>query len=76
MFELCEKEVMASQMSPVWRTERSFSCQYGCKREGKEGRNVRTEEDILVHLDNDCPLQKINYAYFDHGIERNLRGDI
>ena len=42
-------------------------CPNGCSREGEDGVREVKRKDIPVHLDNHCPLQKVQCPYWDHG---------
>ena len=69
MCEFCEGKVKASEMNPHLEDCEEFPlrCPNGCLREGEDGVREVKRKDIPVHLDNHCPLQKVQCPYWDHG---------
>ena len=67
--EFCEGKVKASEMNPHLEdcAEFPLRCPNGCLREGEDGVREMKRKDIPVHLDNHCPLQKVQCPYWDHG---------
>ena len=59
----------ASEMNPHLEDCEEFllHCPNGCSREGEDGVREVKRKDISVHLDNHCPLQKVQCLYWDHG---------
>ena len=47
-------------------------CPNGCSKEGEKGLRELKRKDIPVHLDNHCPLQKVQCAYWEHGCREEL----
>ena len=67
--EFCEGKVKASEMNPHLEDCEEFplDCPNGCSREGEDGVREVKRKDIPVHLDNHCPLQKVQCPYWDDG---------
>ena len=72
--EFCEGKVKASEMNPHLEDCEEFAvrCPNGCSREGENGVREVKRRDILVHLDNHCPLQKVQCSYWDHGCREEM----
>ena len=72
--EFCEGKVKASEMNPHLEDCEEFplDCPNGCSREGEDGVREVKRKDIPVHLDNHCPLQKLQCPYWDHGCKEEL----
>ena len=72
--EFCEGKVKASEMNPHLEDCEEFplDCPNGCSREGEDGVREVKRKDIPVHLDNHCPLQKVQCPYWDHGCREKL----
>ena len=49
-----------------------LDCPNGCSREGEDGVREVKRKDIPVHLDNHCPLQKVQCPYWDHGCREEM----
>ena len=76
--EFCEGNVKASEMNPHLEDCEEFplDCPNGCSIEGEDGVREVKRKDIPVHLDNHCPLQKVQCPYWDHGdILTHTRGN-
>ena len=69
--EFCKGKVKASEMNPHLEDCEEFplDCPNGCFRDGV--REVK-RKDIPVHLDNHCPLQKVQCPYWDHGCKEEM----
>ena len=67
--EFCERKVKASEMNPHLKDCEEFplDCPNGCSREGEDGVREVKRKDIPVHLDNHCPLQKVQFPYWHDG---------
>ena len=48
-------------------------CPNGCSREGEDEVREVKRKDIPVHLDNHCPLHKVQCSYWDHGCKEIYR---
>ena len=72
--EFCEGEVKASEMNPHLEDCEEFplDCPNGCSREGEDGVREVKRKYIPVHLDNHCPLQKVQCPYWDHGCKDEM----
>ena len=72
--EFCEGKVKASEMNPHLEDCEEFplDCPNGCSREGEDGVREMKKKDIPVHLDNHCPLQKVQCPYWDHGCKEEM----
>ena len=72
--EFCEGKVKASEMNPHLEDCEEFplDCPNGCSREGEDGVKEVKRKDIPVHLDNHCPLQKVQCPYWDHGCKEEI----
>ena len=72
--EFCEGKVKASEMNPHLEDCEEFplDCPNGCSREGEDGVREVKRKDIPVHLDNHCPLQKVQCPYWDHGCSEEM----
>ena len=72
--EFCEGEVKAREMNPHLKdcVEFPLSCPNGCSREGEDGVRELKRNDIPVHLDNHCPLHKVQCPYWDHGCKEEM----
>ena len=72
--EFCEGKVKASEMNPHLEDCEEFPlhCPNGCSREGEDGVREVKMKDIPVHLDNHCPLQKVQCPYWDHGCREEM----
>ena len=72
--EFCERKVKASEMNPHLEDCEEFPlrCPNGCSREGEDGVREVKRKDIPVHLDNHCPLQKVQCPYWDHGCREEM----
>ena len=72
--EFCEGKVKASEMNPYLEDCEEFPlhCPNGCSREGEDGVREVKRKHIPVHLDNHCPLQKVQCPYWDHGCREEL----
>ena len=72
--EFCEGKVKASEMNPHLEDCEEFplDCPNGCSREGEDGVREVKRKDIPVHLDNHCPLQKVQCPYWDHGCREEM----
>ena len=72
--EYCEGKVKASEMNPHLEDcdEFPLHCPNGCSKEGEEGLRELKRKDIPVHLDNHCPLQKVQCAYWEHGCREEM----
>ena len=64
----------ASEMNPHLEKCEEFPlpCPNGCSREGEDGVREMKRKDIPVHLDNHCPLQKVQCAYWEHGCREEM----
>ena len=73
--EFCEGKVKASEMNPHLEDCEEFplDCPNGCSREGEDGVREVKRKDIPVHLDNHCPLQKVQCPYWDHGCREGMK---
>ena len=74
MCEFCEGKVKASEMNPHLEDCEGFPLDYpnGCSIEGEDGVREVKRKDIPVHLDNHCPLHKIQCPYWDHGCKEGM----
>ena len=72
--EFCEREVKAREMNPHLKdcVEFPLPCPNGCSREGEDGVRELKRKDIPVHLDNHCPLHKVQCSYWDHGCKEEM----
>ena len=72
--EFCEGEVKAREMNPHLKdcVEFPLPCPNGCSREGEDGVRELKRKDIPVHLDNLCPLHKVQCSYWDHGCKEEM----
>ena len=72
--EFCEGKVKASEMNHHLEDCEEFplDCPNGCSREGEDGVREVKRKDIPVHLDNHCPLQKVQCPYWDHGCKEEI----
>ena len=72
--EFCEGKVKASEMNPHLEDCEEFPlhCPNGCSREGEDGVREVKRKDIPVHLDNHCPLQKVQCPYWEHGCREEM----
>ena len=72
--EFCEGEVKAREMNPHLKDCMEFPlpCPNGCSREGKDGVRELKRKDIPIHLDNHCPLHKVQCSYWDHGCKKEM----
>ena len=72
--EFCEGKVKASEMNPHLEDCEEFplDCPNDCSREGENGVREVKRKDIPVHLDNHCPLQKVQCPYWDHGCREEM----
>ena len=72
--EFCDGKVKASEMNPHLEDCEEFplDCPNGCSREGEDGVREVKRKDIPVHLDNHCPLQKLQCLYWDHGCRKEM----
>ena len=72
--EFCEGKVKASEMNPHLKDCEEFplDCPNGCSGEGEDGVREVKRKDIPVHLDNHCPLQKVQCPYWDHGCREEM----
>ena len=72
--EFCEREVKAKEMNPHLKdcVEFPLPCPNGCSREGEDGVRELKRKDIPVHLDNHCPLHKVQCSYWDHGCKEEM----
>ena len=72
--EFCEGEVKATEMNPHLEDcdEFPLPCPNRCGREGEEGLREVKRKDIPVHLDEHCPLQKVQCAYWEHGCREEM----
>ena len=72
--EFCEGVVKASEMNPHLEDCEEFPlpCPNGCSREGEEGTRELRRKDVPLHLDNHCPLQRVQCAYWDHGCKEEM----
>ena len=72
--EFCEGEVKAREMNPHLKdcVEFPLPCPNGCSREGEDGVRETKRKDIPVHLDNHCPLHKVQCSYWDHGCKEEM----
>ena len=72
--EFCVGKVKASEMNPHLKDcgEFPLPCHNGCSREGEEGVREMKRKDISFHLDNHCPLQKVQCSYWDHGCKEEM----
>ena len=72
--EFCEREVKAREMNPHLKdcVEFPLPCPNGCSREGEDGVRELKRKDIPVHLDNHCPLHKVQCSYWDHGCKEEV----
>ena len=73
--EFCEGKVKASEMNPHLEDCEEFPlhCPNGCSREGEDGVREIKRKYISVHLDNHCPLQKVQCPYWDHGCREEMK---
>ena len=72
--EFCEREVKAKEMNPHLKdcVEFPLPCPNGCSREGEDGVRELKRKHIPVHLDNHCPLHKVQCSYWDHGCKEEM----
>ena len=72
--EFCDGKVKASEMNLHLEDCEEFPlhCPNGCSREGEDGVREMKRKDIPVHLDNHCPLQKVQCPYWDHGCREEV----
>ena len=72
--EFCEREVKAREMNLHLKdcVEFPLPCPNGCSREGEDGVRELKRKDIPVHLDNHCPLHKVQCSYWDHGCKEEM----
>ena len=72
--EFCDGEVKANEMNPHLKdcVEFPLLCPNGCSREGEDGVRELKRKDIPVHLDNHCPLHKVQCSYWDHGCKEEM----
>ena len=72
--EYCKGKVKASEMNPHLEDcdEFPLHCPNGCSKEGDEGLRELKRKDIPVHLDNHCPLQKVQCSYWEHGCREEM----
>ena len=72
--EFCEGEVTATEMNLHLEAcdEFPLPCPNRCGREGDEGLREVKRKDIPVHLDEHCPLQKVQCAYWEHGCREEM----
>ena len=72
--EFCGGKVKESELNPHLENCEGFPvpCPNGCSKEGEEEMKEVKRKDIPVHLDNHCPLQKVQCAYWDHGCREEM----
>ena len=72
--EFCEGEVKARQMNAHLKdcVEFPLPCPNGYSREGEDGVRELKRKDITVHLDNHCPLHKVQCSYWNHGCKEEM----
>ena len=72
--EFCKRKVKANEMNPHLEDCEEFplDCPNGCSREGEDGVREVKRKDIPVHLDNHCPLHKVQCPYWDHGCKEEM----
>ena len=72
--EFCEGEVKATEMNLHLEDcdEFPLPCPNRCGREGEEGLREVKRKDIPVHLDEHCPLQKVQCVYWEHGCREEM----
>ena len=72
--EFCAGEVKASKMNPHLENCEEFPlpCPNRCSSEGEDGVRQVKRKDLPVHLDNQCPLQKVQCPYWDHGCREEM----
>ena len=72
--EFCEGEVKAREMNLHLKdcVEFPLPCPNGCSREGEDGMRELKRKDIPVHLDNHCPLHRVQCSYWDHGCKEEM----
>ena len=72
--EFCEGEVTATEMNLHLEEcdEFPLPCPNRCGREGEEGLREVKRKDIPVHLDEHCPLQKVQCVYWEHGCREEM----
>ena len=72
--EFCERNVKASEVNPHLEDCEEFplDCPNGCSREGEDGVREVKRKDIPIHLDNHCPLHRVQCSYWDHGCKEEM----
>ena len=72
--EFCEGEVKATEMNLhlLECDEFPLPCPNRCGGEGEEGLREVKRKDIPVHLDEHCPLQKVQCVYWEHGCREEM----
>ena len=72
--EFCDGEVRAREINPHLKdcVEFPLPCPNGCSREGEDGVRELKRKDIPVHLDNHCPLHKVQCSFWDHGCKEEM----
>ena len=72
--EFCGAKLKGSEMNPHLEDCEEFplDCPNGCSREGEDGVREVKRKDIPVHLDNHCPLHKVQCPYWDHGCKEEM----
>ena len=72
--EFCKGEVKATEMNLHLEEcdEFPLPCPNRCGGEGEEGLREVKRKDIPVHLDEHCPLQKVQCVYWEHGCREEM----
>ncbi|KAI6661692.1 TNF receptor-associated factor 4 [Oopsacas minuta] len=72
--EFCVNKVKACEMNPHLMDCEHFPvpCPNGCVREGDEGTRQLKRRDIPVHLNDECPLQKVECPYWEYGCREEM----
>ncbi|KAI6656670.1 TNF receptor-associated factor 3, partial [Oopsacas minuta] len=72
--EFCVNNVKACEMNPHLEDCELFPvpCPNRCMREGEEGIRQMKRRDVLVHLNDECPLQKVECPYRFYGCREEM----
>ncbi|KAI6646450.1 TNF receptor-associated factor 4-like [Oopsacas minuta] len=72
--EFCLEKVKACEMNSHLRNCKHFPipCPNECVTEGKEGTKQVKRKDVPVHLTDECPLQKLQCPYWNHGCTKKI----
>ncbi|KAI6655468.1 hypothetical protein LOD99_11397 [Oopsacas minuta] len=72
--EFCMNKVKACEMNPHLEICEHFPvpCPNRCVIGGEEGTRQLKRRDVLVHLSNECPLQKVECPYWVYGCREEM----